>query len=211
MLGSTLSVQVPHLPVFWDRFAPPVVDFWEGLAEEAWQIFSNPANFGHKWQNIRCMREEPARLVSNGKLLGGHFPCQTSRGPKLYELGGAMDAELAHGAAHFANEAVNPKAPVLKRQLLSRYLERFAFFFQAELFVRRCFEALLAEQRPELVGAAEAMKELFEEYRSVKHLPEESLVEHCYKDDMYLELDLSATSCFMYWLGVIVSPGEEEA
>jgi len=201
MVGSTLSVQLPHLPVFWDRFAPPVVDFWEGLTEEAWNIFSCPDNFGKSWKSIPTLTRS---LVANPKLLGGHLPWQCPSG-KTYALGAAMDVELSKGASHFANEAVNPSSTAqIKRRLLSRYLERFAHFFSAPLFVRRCFEALHAEQRPELLGAASAMKELFAQYSLEKDISE-SMVEHCYKDDMYLELDLQATSKFLQWLGVLKS------
>ena len=62
-----------------------------------------------------------------------------------------------------------------------RYVERFAHFFSEPLFVRRCFETLNAEQRPELLGAAKAMQELFEDYRDLKGVSEELLVDFCYQ------------------------------
>lgn len=210
MLGSTLGIQLPHLPVFWDTFAPPVVDFCEGLSEEVWEIFCLPANFGRRWKNISALaarRQGQVPLVTNGRLLGGHFPWKTAGHHTVYALGAAMEAELSRGAGHFANEAVNPSdAAKPKRELLARYLERFAHFFRRDVFVRRCFEALNAEQRPELVGAAAAMKELFEEYRLEKHVISETMVEHCYKDDMFLEFDLEAASNFLQWLGVLHRP-----
>ena len=63
----------------------------------------------------------------------------------------------------------------------ARYLERFAHFFSEPVFVRRCFEALNAEQRPELLGAARAMQELFEVYRGEKGIEQELLVDYCYE------------------------------
>eukprot|EP00438_Fugacium_kawagutii_P004966 Skav222397 [mRNA] locus=scaffold4422:233805:265450:+ [translate_table: standard] len=82
-------------------------------------------------------------------------------------------------------------------QYTREYFELYQLYIginSEKVFVRRCFEALNAEQRPELVGASNAMKELFKEYRRELDLSEDSLVEHCYKarhstaEDLWIQL-----------------------
>lgn len=77
--------------------------------------------------------------------------------------------------------------------------------------MRKCFEALNSEQKPEHVGVRAALETLFAEYRrspgSGVADDVESYVEYCYSDDMYMELDIDATSRFFEWLGVVRPAG----
>ncbi|CAJ1362745.1 unnamed protein product [Effrenium voratum] len=206
LLNSTLAIQVPHLPVYWDSFAPPVVDFWEGLTEEAWGHFR--ANFGRRWQGIPQLKADSPSPIRRKDLRGGYLPHQPPRGldRPTQQLGAVMNAEIAP-AGRFANEAVNPSGSPEVRRCLARYVERFGFFFSKAFFVRRCFEALNGECKPEFAGARAAMQDLFAQYRRdpQARVPElvESLEEYCYKDDMFVELDVEATSHFLQWLQLI--------
>jgi hypothetical protein len=90
-------------------------------------------------------------------------------------------------------------------------LERFAWCFSRDFFVRKCFEWLNSEQKPELVGVRAAMETLFAAYRlhPGHGVPEDvgSYIEYCYADDMYMQLDTEKTAQFFAWLGVVQPAG----
>lgn len=213
LLNSALGVHVPRQAIYWDDFPAPVVDFWAGLSDEAWEAFRDPDHFGSSWRGIPRIARGGSQLIRNRNLLGGYLPhnppCE--RNHKTTCLGAAMNADL-RPASRFANEAVNPAAPVQQRVCFARYLERFAWCFSRAFFVRKCFEALNSEQKPEHAGVRAAMETLFAEYRlhSSSGVPAdvESYVEHCYADDMYMELGIEKTARFFEWLGIVKPAGD---
>lgn len=87
------------------------------------------------------------------------------------------------------------------------FLERFAHFFTEEFFVRRCFETLCAEHKPEHAGFKRACNTLFTEYRRVYgegggFVDEEDIVEHLY-DEEIVELDVKRAARFLAWCGLL--------
>merc|ERR1719161_2191258 len=211
LLNSALGVQVPRLATYWDDFPPPVVDFWAGLTDQAWLRFRDPDHFGTGWRGIPGLGRDSDPdhwLFKSRTLRGGYLPHNPprERDHKTTCLGAAMNGDL-RPASRFANEAVNPAAPRQQRECFAVYLERFAWFFSRGFFVRKCFEALNSEQKPEHAGVRSALEDLFAEYRRCpgSGVSEEatSYVEHCYTDDMYMELSIDRTARFFAWLGVV--------
>merc|ERR1711972_1217739 len=152
------------------------------------------------------------RYIKHATLPSGYLPHNPprERNRKGKCLGACMNMDIKP-ASRFANEAVNPAAPAVQRVCIARYLERFAYFFSKTFFVRKCFETLNSEQKPEHVGVRAALRTLFEAYRresfSGVACETESYVDHCYADDMYVTLDLDKTARFLAWLGVVLPPG----
>ena len=111
-------------------------------------------------------------------------------------------------AKRWANEAVNPNGdhwPGVQAQL-AVYLERFAFFFQREFFVKKAFEKLNSEEKPEHAGFRKACDTLYAVYRQEQLIGTAeaeagSLLEHVY-DDAYA-LDVARVDRFFVWLGVL--------
>jgi hypothetical protein len=208
LLNSALGVHVPRQAVYWDDFAPPVVDFWAGLADETWEAFRDPKHFGSSWQGNPRIVRGGNQLLKNRNLTGGYLPHNPprERNHKTTCLGAAMNKDL-RPASRFANEAVNPNAPAQQRVCIAQYLERFSWCFSQDFFVQKCFECLNSEQKPEHVGVRAALETLFGAYKlnASNAVPEEveSYIEYCYKDDMYMHLDIEATSRFFMWIGVV--------
>lgn len=72
--------------------------------------------------------------------------------------------------------------------------------------MQKAFETLNSECKPEHHGFRAAFQTLFEVYQKEEGpdiVPEESYVEHCYRDDMYTQLDVKRTARFFTWLGVL--------
>ena len=65
---------------------------------------------------------------------------------------------------------------------------RFSFFFRRQFFVRRAFETLNAETKPEHSGFRRAVARLFEVYRDEHGVAEGSLAEHVYSDGYFTAL-----------------------
>jgi hypothetical protein len=122
----------------------------------------------------------------------------------------------------FGNLAVDPREfQAQQRQGLALYVERFAFFFRAEFFCKRAFEILNSEVKPEHAGFRIASETLYRKYRTEVLLlrargvasddgdevpPAETLVEHCYTDEYFTELDIERVQLFFAWLGVVRAP-----
>lgn len=101
------------------------------------------------------------------------------------------------------NTAVDPSPKMAgKREQLAIYLERFAYFFSRDFFIRKSFEALNSELKPEHAGFRRAAETLFKLYKEEFGLTEDSLVEYCYTDDYYTTLDLGKTEHFYAWLRI---------
>mmetsp|Transcript_41174 Transcript_41174/g.118997 ORF Transcript_41174/g.118997 Transcript_41174/m.118997 type:complete len:733 (-) Transcript_41174:582-2780(-) len=187
LLHAALGIQTPLLPVYEDEAPFGVVDFWAGLEEACWQHFSNPANFGSDFEGMPQLRRQ--KFVKQ-KVRHGTFPRGLwTRKPK--ELG---------------NRAVDSQGDSATRKALAVYLERFMFFFSRDFFVRKAFETLNAEVKPEHAGWRKSCETLYQTYQKEYGASEDSLIEHCYRDDYYTDLDVERVHRFFAWLGVTRHP-----
>ena len=170
----------------WCEFG--LVDFWAGLTEEAWAHFASDENFGKEYGGIRALhgRSQSQWVAKHVHSAGGgQFP---------YGITGmSPPSRLAERIVDAGSSA---------SQRLRRYAERFAHFFTQGFFVRKCFEALHSELKPEHAGFRRAAATLFSEYRAVHGIEAPTLVEYVY-DEMCLELDVEAVACFFGWCGLL--------
>ena len=87
------------------------------------------------------------------------------------------------------------------------YLQKYAFFFPRDFLIKRMFNVLNSETKPEHAGFRKASGMLYELYKEdANRLPprsaaEETLMENLY-DDMMTELNLGRASAFLWWLGI---------
>lgn len=186
LLGSALAIQLPVPSAIWDDFGRPLVDFWAGLSPAASAAFLEPDNFGKSWQSVLKDRSGVvAKVVAHGQFPEGNRDVRTAK--------------------YFANEAVNPVGKSGRwREQNAVYLERFAAFFARDFFVKRCFETLNSELKPEHAGFRKNFELLFETYCQEFQLEGcDSYVDYCYQDDMYCELDIDRTAALFEWLGLI--------
>jgi len=146
LLQSTLGIHLPAIPAYCVRFSPPLVDFWAGLHDDAWQAFSAAESFGQSWQSIPGFRDTSITkdMVSRRDLRTDQFP----RGN-----------DDVSSAKHFANEAVNPSRAKLRRSC-SLYVFRFCIFFRRDFFIGRAFESLNAELKLQHIGVRKAFQTL---------------------------------------------------
>mmetsp|Transcript_116063 Transcript_116063/g.237363 ORF Transcript_116063/g.237363 Transcript_116063/m.237363 type:complete len:744 (-) Transcript_116063:165-2396(-) len=192
LINSTLNMQMPMVPFYDDPISENsgVVDFWEGLDEGAWEFFSSVDNFG---KYLSGMPNLPMLKYLKSLVDLNHLPHGCNPGRK---------------AKHLGNIAVemDPKKKS-RRQRLATYLERFAYFFRAGFFVRKAFETMNSETKPEHVGFRQAAETLYTFYRTEKLEAggEDTLMEHCYKDEYYMELDVPRVKQFFRWLGIGVA------
>ena len=198
LLRGGLGVQLPMLPEDQDQWPHMgLADCWAGLHAAAFdEHFGLPQNFGKAFEGISSLKPQKTRtaLVRNwhcGRDMGG--------GGDAGPLNCGRPVELEQRAA----SGTDPR--------LGIYLRRFAYFFRAEFLLRRMFEQLNSETKPEHVGFARAAETLFQCYKTEVgangRLPEgieaeTTLVEHLY-DEMFVELDLGRTASFFAWLGVV--------
>jgi len=139
LVHSTLGMPLPLSGHYDDHIIQhsSLVDYWQGLTQDAWSFFSDMKNFGKYSADLPRFSEEDAKFVREevkvGELPPGHSP-----GPKAMCLG---------------NSAANPDhGHAVVRKRLAVYLERFAHFFETKLFVQKAFETLNSEGKPEHVG-----------------------------------------------------------
>merc|ERR1711862_21146 len=187
---------MPMTPNYEEPIGPwaGLVDFWKGMKEEAWSFFSSPENFGKFYSHLPDLPEGVDFFDS--KL-------ETSQLPDGFVPG--------RKSMHLGNSAVNPSfSHSVQRQGLAIYLERFAYFFRKDFFIRKAFETLNSETKPEHIGFRKAVETLYIDYkREVLHgSGEESLVEHCYRDEYFMEIDVERVEQFFAWLDVVSLSGK---
>jgi len=191
LVHATLGMPLPLSGHYDDHVIQhsSLVDYWRGLTEEAWSFFSDPTNFGKYSSDFPRLPEDVKFIrekLEVGELPEGHDP-----GPKAMCLG---------------NSAANPghdHAPV--RKSLAVYIERFAHFFRADFFVRKAFETLNSESKPEHMGFRNAAETLYSHYRVevLKGSGEDTLLEYCYQDEYFMQPDVTHMASFFSWLGII--------
>ena len=103
-------------------------DVWAGLSGNAWKIFSDPTNFGKDLEGVKGLNRDilkDRRYNYRGRSFIGR---------------NAGDMEAA---------AVNKDWQYLE------YANKFASFFAKGFLVKRMFEVLNAEDKPEYIGLQE--------------------------------------------------------
>mmetsp|Transcript_99280 Transcript_99280/g.266766 ORF Transcript_99280/g.266766 Transcript_99280/m.266766 type:complete len:358 (-) Transcript_99280:105-1178(-) len=193
LVHSTLGMELPlsgHYDDHVIRYSS-TVDFWRGLTPGAWDFFSKPENFGKYSTDVPRLPDDVS-FIENEELPAGELPKGYDPGPKAMGLG-----NLAVHPGHDHSDM---------RKGLAVYLERFAHFFRTDFFVRKAFETLNAEGKPEHIGFRRAAETLYSRYRrDVLHgSGSGSLLEHVY-DEYCTQLDVPRVSAFFAWLGVIKS------
>ncbi len=152
LLHATLGVRVPFPAFLSDPLGPwsGVVDFWAGLTDECWKVFTRPANFGKDHEGIPELRVGSfvACKVRVTEMPRGHLP-----GSRVMDFG---------------NLAIDGRGRAAEgRHALAIYLERFAFFFRRDFLVHSMFEALVrSEMKPERAGFRAASETLFQLYKA---------------------------------------------
>jgi hypothetical protein len=197
LLRGGLGIQMPQLPEEQDQWCfMGLADSWAGLKTRVFeQHFADPQNFGKAFEGITALQggqRGRRRLIASNRC-GRDMSGGGSAGP--------LDCRSPRDLEHRAATGTDVRLAV--------FLERFSFFFRPEFLVRRMFEGLNSETKPEHVGFARAAETLYQIYVSEQLGPEEvaeTLVEHVYTDDMFTELDIKATTAFFAWLGIVRSP-----
>ena len=121
-----------------------------------------------------------------------------------YSLGGYGDHSTRSAAVKFVggNVQVVEKRCQKGDEAFKSYVEYFSYFFRREFLVRRMFEVLNSENKPEHVGFRKACNTLYAVYsRQTKWVVEDNLIEHLYGHD-FTHLDIDRTTAFFAWLGV---------
>ena len=188
LLNSTVGVHLPMLPAYWENWPETVCDFWAGLSDEAWEQFSAINHFGISYEGISELKNHAKKYIKNGNIPRAQFP-KGSRPPPAKE---------------FANNNVNPNGNANHRKALALYIERFASFFKLNFFVYKAFNKLYSEEKPEHAGFRRACATLYNVYRNEQSPDyEEEFIEYCFKDEMFMELDIERVARFFVWLGVV--------
>jgi hypothetical protein len=189
MLRGGLGVQLPMIPMESERDTIGFCDCWSGLNEDAWEYFSRPENFGKDFQGIAELKSTAPhreRLVRD-RSIGGNGDGPTRQRAAAFAKG---DAKRVEERCKAGDKAFAP------------YLDKFSFFFSADFLVKRMFEQINSENKPEHAGFCKACHVLYQLYKQQAACSENSLLEHVY-DDMIVTLDIDRISAFFAWLGVI--------
>lgn len=185
-LSAGLSFAMPIIPDEDDQWHYGLVDFWAGLKPEAWDYFSDPSNFGKEYTGITALKSG-----GKGKWVAKHVSSDGSW------PAGQHDIKPPRKLRSLIEKGGGSSRPNLKL-----YAERFAHFFTRDFFVKRCFEALNAEMKPEHAGFRRAAETLYHEYRIAHGIEDGTLLEHVY-DDMMTTLDVDAVTLFLGWCGLL--------
>ena len=82
------------------------------------------------------------------------------------------------------------------------YLRKAAYFFSVDFLVRRMFETLNAENKPEHYGFRRACDALYPAFAAAEGATDESLLEYLY-DDMFTTLYVPRAVRWFQFLGVV--------
>jgi len=176
LVRGWFGCQMPLSPLSSDNEAfKGCADVWSGLSDNAWEIFQDEANFGKDFEGMKGLKKEMLTNRSHGGYNSGH----TFIGEK------AADME----------DAARTKDP---RYL--KYANKFAFFFEKEFFVKRMFEVLNAEGKPEYSGFQKACEVLYPLFKQEHGFTEDNFLEVIYDEEYNLDVDKAAR--FFWFCGI---------
>ena len=191
MIRGGLGVKLPLIPMDSEGDTIGFCHCWAGLHEsKAWAHFADPENFGKSFEGIKDLRRgarSRGRFVKN-RSLGGESDGVT-RGKARTFAGG--NCQVVERRCRSGDKAFKP------------YLDKFSYFFRREFLVRRMFEVMNSENKPEHVGFRKACDVLYSIYRqhAAQWAVEDSFLEHVYGSELTF-LDIARTTAFFAWLGV---------
>ena len=207
LLHAGLGATVPFLPDFNDQFCIGHADFWEGLDEAAWRVFSDPSTFGREFPGLPALRS--IAFGSGGMVRDGSLHTQFPRG---------WQSEHPRDLAKLIGDEKSKRAATLRRAL-AIYVERFAHFLSRDFLIRRAVENLNAENKPEHAGWRRALATAFEVFKreagstvggtassAAGSAAAGSVDEWCYADEYFTQLDLDRTERLLAWLGLVLPP-----
>ena len=159
-----------------------MIPFWDGLKDQAWEVFQDPTNFGKDFEGISSFKSKRNNFI------------RTRVGDDLF----------SSTPRESGNNAMDPRhSNKRNRSRYAVYASRYAYFFSRSFFIRKAFETLNAETKPEHAGFRKACDTMFEVFRHQWDIPQESLVEYAYTDDTFMELDITRVGHFFAWIGVL--------
>ena len=172
MIRGALGARLPLVPLHGENDTIGFCDCWSGLHQtKVWPYFADPANFGKSFEGIKALcRESSTRR----------------RFLRDYSLGGYGDHSTRSAALKFVggNVQVVEKRCQKGDEVFKSYVEYFSYFFRRKFLVRRMFEVLNSENKPEHVGFRKACNTLYAVYsRQIKWVVEDNLIEHLYGHD----------------------------
>ena len=92
-----------------------------------------------------------------------------------------------------------------KAKPYKQYADKFSYFFRRDFLVKRMFEVLNSEGKPEFVGFKQNCELLFPIFHKQHALPPDcgTLLDFLY-DDMLMFIDVDRAARFLYWIGVVM-------
>ena len=200
MIRGGLGAHLPLIPMDNETDNIGFCDCWSGLHETAWPYFADPANFGKSFEGIKELRRETSsrRQFLRDRSIGEYDDPKT----KIRSKG--RNGKARKKAHKFAGASCQVLEKRCERgdQAFKPYLDKFRYFFRREFLVRRMFEVLNSENKPEHVGFRKACNTLYAIYRRhTKWAVEDSLLEHMYGEE-FVHLDLDRATAFFAWIGV---------
>lgn len=184
MLRGGLGVQLPRIPLDDDpHWAQASLGCWDAnfLNDKAWQAFSKPEHFGLSVEGIKELKD------ANKEAYLGSQASSRGLGPPREIERRARDGDAS----------------------LAVYMNKYAYFFRREFLVKRMFEVLHSESKPEHMGFKKAIHTIFGKYREEKGIEAESYVEHFY-DEYIMNLDTDAVANMFAWLGIVKEYSKSE-
>jgi len=177
LIRGWFGCQIPIIPLSDDQDTfKGCADVWSGLSNDAWNIFSDPSNFGKDFEGVKGLNR---RMLKDSQYGGYHSG-------SMFIGRTAKDMERA--------------ARKKDKKFLS-YANKFAFFFTKQFLVKRMFEVLNAEANPAYIGFRKACDSLYPIIKKNFLLEEDSLLEFLYDYDM-MYLDINKATFFFWWCGV---------
>ena len=151
-------------------------DIWSGLSDEAWEVFQDEANFGKDFEGLKGLNRNMLTDRSHGTYSAGH-------------------TFVGRNAADMEAAARNKDKRYLK------YADKFAFFFKKEFLMKRMFEVLNAEGKPEYVGFGRVCEVLYPLFKKEHGFSEDTFLESMYDEDL-MHLDVDRVARFFWFCGI---------
>eukprot|EP00468_Gymnochlora_sp_CCMP2014_P007995 CAMPEP_0167753314 /NCGR_PEP_ID=MMETSP0110_2-20121227/7640_1 /TAXON_ID=629695 /ORGANISM="Gymnochlora sp., Strain CCMP2014" /LENGTH=546 /DNA_ID=CAMNT_0007639057 /DNA_START=163 /DNA_END=1800 /DNA_ORIENTATION=- len=189
MISGGLGMNLPMVPYKDDKDAyKGCTDHWRGLRENAWEVFSKPSNFGKTFEGIPELKKAQATTYVRSERQSAYH----------YRFAKPVASALAE------------RAKKGERSIL-QHLDRFVHFFRREFLVKRLFEVLNSENKPEYHGFRKACNKLFPLYAHDKYISATGGITEYLYDEYFTTLDIDRTADFLAWLGVLKeSEGQQE-